>query len=306
MNLSVVIPVYGSEKILPDLVARLESALPTMAEAYEVIFVCDDSPDDAWRVICEAREKHPWIRGYRLMRNFGQHSALICGIRHATYEVVCTMDDDLQHAPEAIPRLLEKLTPGVDVVYAPPLREKHGVFRDMASQVTKMVLKSAMGAETARHVSAFRVFRRDLRNAFSQFQGPQPNLDVLLTWGTRRFAVQPVEHHERAQGESNYTFRALVRHAMNMMTGFSTIPLQVASLLGFVCTGFGVLMLVWVLGRYVVQGSPVPGFPFLASAIAIFSGAQLFSLGIIGEYLARMHFRIMDRPTYVESDGQND
>ena len=306
MNLSVVIPVYGSEAILPDLAKRLAAVLPDIATEFEVILVCDDSPDDAWTVIQGLRETYPWIVGIRLTRNFGQHSALLCGIRRAKFEVVCTMDDDLQHAPESIATLLNRLVPGVDVVYGPPKNEKHGVFRDLASRMTKLVLQSAMGAETARSVSAFRVFRTDLRRAFKQFHGPQPNLDVLLTWGTRRFAVQPIEHHERAAGVSNYTFRGLVRHAMNMMTGFSTLPLQIASFLGFACTGLGVLILIWVGGRYILQGSPVPGFPFLASAIAIFSGAQLFALGIMGEYLARMHFRMMDRPTYVESERDGD
>lgn len=300
MNLSVIIPVYGSAEILPTLARRLADVLPKVAEEFEVIFVCDDSPDNAWNVIENLCSEDPWIVGIRLTRNFGQHSALLCGIRRAKYEVVCTMDDDLQHAPESIPILVACLVPGIDVVYGPPMDEKHGLFRDLASKVTKLVLQSAMGAETARSVSAFRVFRTDLRRAFQDFHGPQPNMDVLLTWGTRRFAVQPIEHHERAAGVSNYTFRALIRHTMNMMTGFSTLPLQIASVLGFVCTGIGIVILFWVGGNYVLNGSPVPGFPFLASTIAIFSGAQLFALGIIGEYLSRMHFRMMDRPTYVE------
>ena len=125
------------------------------------------------------------------------------------------------------------------------------------------------------------------------------SIDVLLTWGTTRFAAVPVRHDPRQVGVSNYTFRKLVRHALNMMTGFSTLPLQLASVVGFAFTLFGLLLLVYVIGRYLIEGGSVPGFPFLASTIALFSGAQLFALGIIGEYLARMHFRMMDRPSYV-------
>ena len=121
---------------------------------------------------------------------------------------------------------------------------------------------------------------------------------MLLTWGTVRFGAVDVRHEPRAFGASNYTFRKLVIHALNMMTGFSTLPLQFASLVGFAFTLFGIGVLAYVIGRYLMEGSSVAGFPFLASVIAIFSGAQLFALGIIGEYLARMHFRMMERPTY--------
>ena len=124
------------------------------------------------------------------------------------------------------------------------------------------------------------------------------SIDVLLTWATTRFAALPVQHDPRRVGASNYTVRRLVVHALNMMTGFTTWPLQLASLVGFGCTVFGLLLLVWVIGRYLIEGGSVPGFPFLASALAIFSGAQLFTLGIIGEYVARIHFRTMDRPSY--------
>jgi undecaprenyl-phosphate 4-deoxy-4-formamido-L-arabinose transferase len=172
----------------------------------------------------------------------------------------------------------------------------------MASQVTKLALQSAMGADIARNVSAFRVFRTRLRNAFASYQSPFVSIDILLTWGTTRFAAVPVRHEPRQIGQSNYTFRKLVTHALNMMTGFSTVPLQMASILGFAFTLFGIGVFIYVMGRFLIQGGSVPGFPFLASVLAIFSGVQLFLLGIIGEYLARMHFRLMDRPAYTIRD----
>lgn len=138
-----------------------------------------------------------------------------------------------------------------------------------------------------------------MRAGFVDFHSPFVSLDVLLTWGTDRFTAIPVQHNPRRTGSSNYTFRKLVRHALNMVTGFSVLPLQLASLMGFAFALFGVLVLVYVIGRYLIQGGSVPGFPFLASTIAIFSGVQLFALGIIGEYLARMHFRLQDKPPYV-------
>jgi glycosyltransferase involved in cell wall biosynthesis len=296
---SVVIPVYNSEGSLRLLIERLAAALPAFATAFEVILVNDASRDKSWEVISQLVQDYAWVRGINLMRNYGQHNALLCGIRSANYELVLTIDDDLQHPPEELHRLIAKLDEGFDVVYGTPQREQHGLLRDLASQVTKLALQSAMGVETARNVSALRVFRTKVRDAFTEYQGPFVSIDVLLTWGTTRFAAIPIRHEPRTIGVSNYTLRKLVNHALNMMTGFSVLPLQLASLLGFTLAAFSIVVLIWVIGRYMVEGTPVEGFPFLASIIGIFSGAQLLALGIIGEYLARMHFRMMDKPSYV-------
>jgi undecaprenyl-phosphate 4-deoxy-4-formamido-L-arabinose transferase len=156
-----------------------------------------------------------------------------------------------------------------------------------------------MGAETARHISAFRAFRTELRKAFASYRSPYVSIDVLLTWGTSRFAAVEVRHEERQVGESNYTLRKLLVHAMNMVTGFSTWPLQVASFIGFAFTVLGILLFVFVFAKYLMDPQKrVPGFAFTASIVAVFGGAQLFALGVIGEYLARLHFRSMERPTY--------
>ena len=298
-RLSVVIPVYRSETILPELVRRLESVLAEIADSFELILVNDCSPDRSWDVISDLSRQHSWIQPINLMRNYGQHNALLCGIRAARYDVIITMDDDLQHPPEEIPKLLAKLSEGYDVVYGTPEQEQHGLGRDLASWFTKLALQNVMGADIARKVSAFRAFRSEVARAFAHYSGAFVSIDVLLTWGTNRFSLVTVRHDQRGAGMSGYTIRKLVTHAMNMMTGFSTVPLQFASVVGFLFTLFGVGVLAYVIGRFLLTGSSVPGFPFLASIIALFSGAQLFALGIIGEYLARMHFRMMERPSYV-------
>lgn len=298
-SLSIVIPVYNSAELLPELVRQLEQQLPSIADDYEIILVNDGSKDNSWEVIQSLAGDNSIIRGFTMMRNYGQHNALLCGIRAATKQIIVTMDDDLQHPPEEIPRLLAILSDHIDVVYGTPQKEKHGILRTLASQMTKIVLQKSMGADTARKISAFRVFHTRLRNAFADYRGPFVNIDVLLTWGATRFTSCQVRHNPRHGGVSNYTLMKLLTHAFNMMTGFSVLPLQLSSLLGFVCALFGLVVLVYVIGRYVVLGYSVPGFPFLASIIAIFSGAQLLALGIIGEYLSRMHFRMLDRPAYV-------
>jgi undecaprenyl-phosphate 4-deoxy-4-formamido-L-arabinose transferase len=301
-RLSVVVPVYNSEGTLHKLAQRLASTLRDIATEYELILVNDGSGDSSWTVIDDLTRARPWIRGINLMRNYGQHNALLCGIRAATYEVVITLDDDLQHLPEEIPKLLSKLNEGYDVVYGRPLKDEHSLWRWIASRITKIALQSAMGAQIASNISAFRAINTRVRDAFDRYHATFVSLDVLLTWGTSRFSMVDVEHKPRLIGQSNYTVGKLIRHALNMMTGFSVIPLQLASVIGFAFTFIGLMLFVYVIGRYLVQGGSVPGFPFLASVIVVFSGAQLFALGIIGEYLARIHFRVMDRPAYAIRD----
>jgi len=298
-SLSIVIPVFNSEMILPTLIERIGKTLPSLSRRVEVILVNDGSIDQSWEIICQLSKRYEWVHGIDLMRNYGQHNALLCGIGAAKGDVIVTMDDDLQHPPEEIPKLVEKLEEGYDVVYGMPPNRQHGVWRHLATHVTKLALQNAMGAEIARTVSAFRAFRTKLRDAFANYRSPFVSIDVLLTWGTIRFVAIPVRHDSRWAGESQYTFRKLASHALNMMTGFSTWPLQLASLVGFGFTLFGLGVLAYVIGRYLIHGRVVPGFAFLASVIAIFSGAQLFALGIIGEYLARMHFRTMEKPPYI-------
>jgi hypothetical protein len=183
-------------------------------------------------------------------------------------------------------------------VYGFPRQQQWGVFRNVASRVTKLVLQNAMGADTAAMVSGFRAFRRDVRDAFARYDAVFVNIDVLLTWGAARFGVVPIAHEPRRVGRSNYTFRKLVRHTFNMVTGFSVLPLQLATIIGFSFTLFGIGVLAFVLIRYLIQGVVVQGFAFLASIVAIFAGAQLFALGIMGEYLGRMFQRTTGQPSY--------
>jgi undecaprenyl-phosphate 4-deoxy-4-formamido-L-arabinose transferase len=299
VGLSVVVPVYNSRDSLSELCSRLQPVLRSVAARYELILVNDGSRDGSWDVVRTLTETHSWIRGFDLMRNYGQHNALLCGLREARHDVVVTLDDDLQHPPEEIPLLLAKLAEGYDVVYGTPLSHPHSPGRNIASRLTKYALQNTMGAKTAGQVSAFRALRREVCSAFEQYRNSFVSIDVLLTWGTQRFAAVPVRHDRRSSGVSHYTFGKLVRHALNMITGYSTFPLQLASMIGFGFTLFGIGVLLYVIGRYLIQGGSIPGFPFLASIIAIFSGAQLFALGIIGEYLARVHTRMLDRPSYM-------
>jgi undecaprenyl-phosphate 4-deoxy-4-formamido-L-arabinose transferase len=299
-GVSVVIPVYNGAGSLDEVLDRTAAVLRRVGRPFEIIVVNDGSEDDSWQRVLDHASREPWVRGIKLMRNYGQHNALLCGVRAARYAVTVTMDDDLQNPPEEIPKLLDKLERGHDVVYGVSRHQQHSLGHVLAARLLKLGLATALGAKNARIAGPFRAFRTHLRGAFAETRSPWVILDVYLTWGTSDFAAVVVPHGPGH--EVRYTVRKRLVQALDMVTGFSTFPLKLASVIGFAFTLFGVGVLAYQLSVYFFQGDTVPGFVFLASTIAIFSGAQLFALGILGEYLARMFQRVMDRPPYAVSE----
>jgi len=298
---SVVIPCYHSEESLPSVLAAIAETMSGQGREYEIIPVNDGSRDGTLAVLREAAEENPAIRPIDLLRNYGQHNAVLCGIRAAQHPFIVTMDDDGQHPPSQLPLLLARLEEGSsDVVYGYPSEEKHSFWRVAAAGLTKFALARFMGSEIARHVTSLRAFRTPLREGFADYQGSYVSIDVLLTWSTNRFDSLPVKHLPRELGTSQYTFRKLVTHALDLITGFSVVPLQIASVLGVLAFIFGGALLCYILVMYFVGGAEVRGFTFLASSIVLFGGVQLLAIGIIGEYVARIHFQSMGRPAYTK------
>jgi glycosyltransferase involved in cell wall biosynthesis len=297
-GISVVIPVYNSEATLVDLVSQLSEVLPRCHDRYEVILVNDGSRDRSWDVICELAGRYPCVRGINLMRNFGQHNATLCGIRAARYDATVTMDDDLQHLPSEIPKLLNKLAEGFDLVYGTPNKMPHSWYRTMLSRLVKRALAVAMRQPAMTNVIAFRAFRTNIRSASNGYATPRLLIDVLLGWGTTKITAVPVQYDLRREGESNYSFGKLLEMTVLLWTSYTTVPLRIASILGFVFVLFGIAVFGYVLVSYFLEGS-LPGFPFLASLVAIFGGVQLFTLGMVGEYLANVFDRSLNRPIYL-------
>jgi len=290
--------VYNSEASLGLLAERLDAVRSGYTDL-ELILVDDGSADGSWSEVTKLVDSLSWVRGIRLSRNYGQHNALLAGVREARNQVTVTMDDDLQHRPEDIALLVAALSDGIDLVYGIAEDEEHSAWRNLTSRLAKAAMSSAVGADMARKTSAFRAFHTHLRDAAQQSHDPYVSLDVLLSWATTHVAAVTVSMDQRAFGQSNYTVRKLVRHAVNMTTGYSSSPLRLVSYLGFACSVLGVLIFGYVIVRFIIDDGSIPGFPFLASIIALFSGAQMFAIGLLGEYLGRMHFRSMDRPPYV-------
>ena len=299
-GLSIVVPVFRSEKTLNELVNRITNSISD--KSVEIILIDDASGDGTWTTICSIARQNSMVTGIRLGRNSGQHGALLAGVRAAKFQTVVTLDDDLQNPPEEINKLIDALLPGVDVVYGVSTEVKQNFYRRAGSKLVRKFFASALGFNSAVSMSSFRTFRTVLREGFNTALGPNVSLDALLTWSTTRFTVVEVKHDERKVGDSHYTFRKLVRFMIDMATGYSALPLRLASALGFLTISFGAVLLVYVIGRPIITGEQVQGFPMLASTIIIFSGVQIFLLGILGEYIGRMHFRVMNKPTYMVAE----
>ncbi len=303
ITLSVVVPVYNSEASLPILYQRLASVCRAGKISWELILVNDCSKDNSWTAIKTLATTHNNVAGINLMNNFGQHNALLCGLRHASGSLVVTMDDDLQHPPEEIIRLLRKQESGkFMVVYGQYRKKKHGWFRDLCSRAVNNLLATITGSGYG--VTSFRLIHRDVVNRITSFTGYNVMIDVLL-----KDAVSPayvghclVEHHQRTLGNSNYSYRKLFWYALNMIFNFTIWPLRIASIFGFIFSGIGLALAVFYLVYYLLYGISVSGWTSLFIAVTFFSGMILFVLGILGEYLGRVFMNINQKPQYVEKE----
>lgn len=299
MDISVVIPCYRSRDSLPELVGRLLHTLPGLADQYEILLVVDGSPDDTYAVARGLEEQNEHVNAMLLRRNYGQHNASLAGIMRARFPVTVLMDDDLQHRPEEIHKLLEPLqNPLIDVVYGKAIDEEHTFLRNLTSQGVKRLL-AIMKVPNATDLTSFLAFRTDLRASFAHVADSAAYLDVLLSWTTNAVVQVDVVMDHRTSGISGYSWSSLFNLAWNMVTGYSMVPLTLVMYLGFGSFILGLVMFIVVMVQYFTTGPDVVGWSSLAAMTAMFSGVIMLSLGIIGEYLGRLHFRSMQRPTYV-------
>ena len=310
--LTILIPVYFAEKSLRAFVEQLSAQFAGKQRNCEILLVDDGSRDNSWQVIEELAKQYPGVvHGIRLSRNFGQHNALMCGFHHARGDVIITMDDDGQHPPEEIPKLLETLEKtGADVVYGVPQRKEHHWLRNLASAMVRAFFRWVFRLKV--DPSPFRAIRRDIVQLILPYDLSFVYLDGLLAWYTDRFAQVEVEHRPRLHGRSTYTLRKLITLAFNLFTNFAIGPLQVVSLIGFASTVFGLILAVYYLVMRLIGQITVPGFATVAILVLVMGGLQLLSLGLIGEYLGRVHLNVNRKPQFAvramtepRSDGRN-
>ena len=301
-SLSLVIPVYGSEPVLPELVRRLQAMFDQQArpsDDYELILVCDCSPDRSWAVIRSLAQQYPWVRGILLRMNAGQHNALMAGFSQARGRVIVTMDDDLQHAPEDIPLLLAELAQGRDVVYARFKSRKHAGWKVAGSRLNDLVAGYLMNKPKGLYLSPFRAMTADIRDDILRYQGPYVYVDGLILSVTRNIGTVDVDHHERYAGDSGYSLRKSISLWLKMATNFSILPLRITSFVGLCFAGLGfVLALVLIIQKLTLDRMPI-GWSSLIVTVLIVGGVQLLALGMLGEYLGRVLLILNSRPQYV-------
>ncbi len=305
-RLSVLIPVYNSEQSIGSLVDTVVGELSSHYGELELVLVNDGSVDGSDRVIRHAIERHPGILRYvRLARNFGEHSAVMCGLHHVTGDCVVIIDDDFQNPPDQIKRLVDCLCEGYDVVYSYYEKKQHHWFRNWGSSFNNWMATRLLAKPSGLYLSSFKALNRFLIDAVIRYEGPYPYLDGLILQSTTSIGQQCCQHVQRQTGQSSYTLWRLVRLWLNMFTGFSVLPLRVASLLGLVMSAAGFLLAIFFLvswsfdGIFLAREEIPPGWASLIVTVTIFAGLQLCVLGMIGEYLGRV-FQTMNRaPQFV-------
>ncbi len=298
-SLSIVIPCYNSAGSITELLAEISEVMVQGKFIWEVILVNDGSVDSSWDEILQLTQVYPEVTGIDLARNFGQHNALFAGIMAAKNDFIVTMDDDLQHPAAEIPKLLDKAQSGYDLVYGTPEEDQHNRFRNFASWSMKRILEKSLDVHLASDTSAFRLFRKELISCFKSYVGPFVDIDAILFWGTRRIGTVTVVHRQRKYGDSNYNFFSLVAHTINMIASYSQVPLRISVMFGLLLLLFACILTLYVLGNYLVYDNILEGFTFLAVSILFFSGAQLLAIGIVGEYVGRLHHRSMGQPVFL-------
>jgi undecaprenyl-phosphate 4-deoxy-4-formamido-L-arabinose transferase len=265
---------------------------------HEIIFVEDGGEDASWRILGDLQAEHPdRIVAVQLMHNYGQHNALMCGFRLALGEYVVTMDDDLQNPPEEIPKLLEAIRGGeLDLVYGRYGSKKHTAWRNAGSSLVNGFYRMVFGNDV--RVSSFRVIRQPLLATILSHDLNFTFIDGLLAWNTQRIGQVEVEHHPRRAGRSGYNLKKLLVLALNLFTNFSLFPLQIVSCCGSVVSAIGFVLAFYYLTQALLSNIVVPGYASIIIAVLIIGGTQLLALGIIGEYLGRLHLNVNRKPQY--------
>lgn len=299
-RLSIVIPVYGSARIIPDLLASLARTLvPLFGEnGFEVILAHDAGPDDAWRVIESLAPQYPWLGAIDLRMNAGQHNAVMAGLAHATGDRIVTMDDDLQHAPDDIPRLLAALDAGADVAYARFGARQHAAWKLAGSWFNDVVARRLLAKPANLYLSPFRAMTRAIRDDVLKYEGPFVYVDGLILQATRNIATVDVEHHARSDGRSGYSFRKSVSLWLKMATSFSVAPLRLVSAFGVAASMLGFVLAAVVVAMKLFEPTMAVGWASLIVAVLFMGGVQLIALGAIGEYVGRVLLTLNRKPQY--------
>jgi glycosyltransferase involved in cell wall biosynthesis len=288
MKVSVVIPVFNSEKTINEVVQRTINTMNSEKLSYEIVLVDDGSTDESWNKINALATNNENIIAIKLLKNFGQHSANLCGFRHCKHNVIVTIDDDLQNPPEEIPKLLSLVSQGKDLVFGKFKEKQHGLIRSIGSKVVEKLNKKIFKVKEDVSITNFRAITReviDLVCSENHFRPYIPGL--LLKHSNNRGNIQVI-HNKRVGGKSNYSLTKLISLIIDLLFQHSNLPLRFASSIGFVASFLAfILGLSFVYSSFVTE-TEVPGWASLAVLLSFFSGLLILLISIIGEYLLRI------------------
>ena len=298
--ISVIIPVYNEEENLEELLQRLVTTLTGLGRSFEIILVDDGSSDRSWEILEEWHKRYPqYIRALQFHRNFGQHQAIFAGFQTARGQVTITLDADLQNPPEEIPRLVAKLEEGYDTVGGWRENRRDSWLRKLPSLLVNRLMSYVTGVHMRDYGCMLRAYRREVIDSINQCQESSSFIPALANLYARRVAEIPVAHAERQRGRSKYTLMKLIRLNLDLMTGFSHLPIHAVGFMGITIAALGLLFGVFLFIRRLFVGPEVEGVFTLFAILFVFVGLNTLGLAIIGAYLTRIYSEVRQRPRYI-------
>ena len=305
-KVSFVIPCYRSEQTLPKVIAEIEEKMDTLKQyQYDIFLINDCSPDNTMGVIRRLCKEHGHIRGMGFSRNFGQHAALMAGLRHSDGDYVVCLDDDGQTPANEVDKLLDKLEEGYDAVYAKYEHKQHSGFRNLGSRVNERMTRVMLGKPPELYISSYFAVKRFVVEDMIRYENSYPYVIGLVLRATRNIANVPVNHRERESGTSGYTLKKLVSLWFNGFTAFSVKPLRIATAAGAVSAVVGFLYGIYTIVKRFINPAVPMGFSSMMSALVFFGGMIMLMLGLIGEYIGRIYISLNNSPQYVIGEKIN-
>ena len=298
IELSVVVPVYRSAEGLPLLLERLRQDLSKSFSSWEAVLVNDGSPDDSWQILEGLVGRYPFLVAVDLRRNRGQDNALMAGLRLSRGEVVVIMDDDLQHDPRDVPRLVARVREGWDVCFADFGSKQQAWWKNLGSAFNGWVARAVIDKPRDVYLSPFKAVSRGVVDEVIRYDGPYPYVDGLILSVTSRFARIDATHHARSVGSSNYDLVRSVAVWLKLATGFSVRPLRLASFAGLGTSLLAFLFGLFLIVRWFLVHGEVEGWTSILVVVSFLGGLQLFGVGIVGEYVGRAYLNINRKPQY--------
>lgn len=296
-EVSIVIPVYNSEKCLDELNAQVSDALKNIT--YEMILVNDKSKDGSWKKIVSLAHVNPAIKGITLKKNAGQDNAIMAGLSQASGEYVVIMDDDLQHSPYDIAKLLAKCKEGFDVCYAFFGVKKQSPWKNAGSQLNDLLAEIFLKKPRGLYLSPFKIMRSSVAKKIVDYNGPFPYVDGIILSITSNFTQVELLHQKRFEGTSNYNLVRSVSVFLKHVTGFSLYPLRIVTLIGITAASLAFLLGGYFIIDYLTNEARVEGWITVVLLLAFFNGLILMCLGLIGEYIGRIYLTVTAKPQFV-------